>query len=122
VNAAGAVAQGYFYEIVSTIYKHDIFGWHYSGFDITEKELAIFAGSRNTNFHVPDDLKLFESRIKNMQSLKANERLVQITLNNSGSLVKYFNWKRRFYPYLDDYIESAFKPTRDPNFLKENFR
>lgn len=118
--STGAVVSGLFYEMVATIKRFDTEGWDSVEFDITDEEMHILKEHRNTLFHVPDDVEKFMERWDKVKSL--NERLSEITYKNSGALLRYMFIQREKYPVIDEMLETAFKPSREPNFLWNNYK
>jgi len=118
--ATGSFLYGMFYEMVATIKKYDHKGWMAAGFDITPKEMYILKERRNTAFHVPDDKARFLERLRIYMSLE--ERTHEITYKNSGALIKYISVQRENYPAIEQMLETAFLPSREPNFLWDNYK
>jgi hypothetical protein len=117
-TAAGGAQLGYFVEMIKVIYRHDIFGWHYAGFDITREEMEILEDMRHTKFHIPEDTELFVERSHRFTQL---DRIFEITMNNSTSLKKYMDYQQIIYPAIQKMLENAFATTRSPFFLNDSY-
>lgn len=119
-TSTGAVVGGLFYEMVATIKKYDPEGWANAGFDISNEEMRILKEHRNVHFHVPDDTDKLVERIMAVKSLEG--RLFEITLHNSGALLKYMFLQREQYPEIEQMLETAFLPSRAVEFLYQNYK
>jgi hypothetical protein len=119
-TATGSFLAGMFYEMVSTIKKYDDEGWAAAGFDITPEEMNVLKEHRNTTFHVPDDTAKFMERHQGLMLLEG--RLFEITYKNSGALLEYMGIQRGRYPAIEEMLEMAFLPSREKNFLWDNYK
>ncbi len=115
-NAASGPMIGYFYEMLATIRRHDIFGWYSSGFNFTDEEMNLMKEYRHTKFHIPDDLDLFEERANNLINW---EEVFPKIYDNSRRLKEYIWRFREVYPDLDKTIYDSFKDILRPMFPHE---